>query len=245
MSSRFFVPPEQITHNRFFLVGSEARHASVVLRKKVGDTLDLFDGKDLSYHGRIDSISPERVEGTLLAERKVSKTSPVDLVLCQALIKGPKWDWLVEKACEIGVAKLVPLLTARTIVKPSRVEARGRWKRIALSAAKQCGRQDLMDVQAPKTLSEAFEGLPKDSLALIPWEKETKKTIRQAMVSHSDATTPIVLFIGPEGGWEDEEIKLALRHGVVPVRLGPTLLRSETAGLVAATLVLSEGGVYS
>ena len=240
MTSRFFVPPEQIAHNRFTLLGSEARHAAVVLRKKPGDLIDLFDGKDLSYQGRIDAVSPERVEGLLLKETK--GTSPaVELILCQALIKGPKWDWLLEKACEIGVSKMVPLVTARTVVKPSKGTAGERWKRIALAASKQSGRNHVMEIAAPQTLAEALKNLPKDTLAILPWEKETDNSIRHAMTS----SPKVAIFVGPEGGWEAGEVELAVRHGAIPVRLGPTLLRSETAGLVASALVLAELGVYS
>lgn len=242
MASRFYVPPEQIVGKRFILLGSEARHAAVVLRKKPGDPIDLFDGKDLSYQGRIESVTPERVEGLILNERKAA-SSQVQLVLCQGLLKGPKWDWLVEKSCEIGVRALVPLLTSRTVVKPTKGEVRNRWKRIALAASKQCGRTDVMDVAAPQTLSEALNGLPKDALVLIPWEKETEKTVRQAIGPRHFSSA--YLFIGPEAGWEAQEVELAVRHGAIPVRLGPTLLRSETAGLVSAALVLAELGVYS
>src|ERR1017187_5078483 len=106
--SRFFVPPEAVRGNTFSLTGSEARHAALVLRKRVGDTIDLFAGKDLSYQGRIASISPERIDGTILSQAQAGHPSAVSLTLYQALIKGPKWDWLVEKAAEIGVSKLVP-----------------------------------------------------------------------------------------------------------------------------------------
>jgi 16S rRNA (uracil1498-N3)-methyltransferase len=244
---RFLVHPEDIRGQTFTLTGSEARHAALVLRKNPGDTIELFDGKDLSYTGRIQTVSPERIEGMILERQKGVRTSACDLTLYQALIKGPKWDWLVEKACEIGVTRLVPLMTARTIVKPSHEAPLERWKRIALAAAKQCGRPDVMKISEPKPLPEAIGGLPENGLALIPWEKETERSIRQAMLSSDEITgTPsIALFIGPEGGWEAGEIDLARRRGVIPVRLGPTLLRSETAGLVAATLVLSERGDYS
>jgi 16S rRNA (uracil1498-N3)-methyltransferase len=249
--SRFFIPPEQIHNDIFVLAGSEARHAAVVLRKKIGDTIEFFDGKDLSYRGRIDSISSERVEGVILERQAEGWPCACELILYQALIKGPKWDWLVEKGCEIGVVKLVPLMTARTIVKPSREAALERWKRIALAAAKQCGRPAVMEISEPKPFPEAIASLPKNGLALIPWEKEQARTIRAALsssASSSPAVTgggPIGVFIGPEGGWDTQEVDLAVRHGVVPVTLGPTLLRSETAGLVAATLVLAERGGYS
>jgi 16S rRNA (uracil1498-N3)-methyltransferase len=245
VASRFFVPPEQITHHRFVLLGSEAHHASVVLRKRIGETIDLFDGKNLSYQARIESISPERVEGTILSQRDTGSERMLNLTLYQALIKGPKWDWLVEKACEIGVTKLVPVLTARTVVKPSRGEANDRWKRIALAASKQCGRSQVMEILSPIPFSEAIATLPKDALVLIPWEKETQRSIRQALQFHPSIPSSVALFIGPEGGWETEEVTRAQRQGAIPVRLGPTLLRSETAGVVAATLVLSELGLYS
>jgi len=243
---RFLVHPEDVHGQTFALTGSEARHAALVLRKKNGDTIDLFDGKDLSYTGRIQSVTPERVEGVILEKQSESRPSSCELVLYQALIKGPKWDWLIEKASEIGVRKLVPLVTARTIVRPSHEASLDRWKRIALAAAKQCGRADVMEISGPRPLSEAMSGLPQNGLALMPWEKEVQKTIRQAILSSDDVTgTPsIALFIGPEGGWASEEVDLARRRGIIPVRLGPTLLRSETAGLVAATLVLAERGVY-
>jgi 16S rRNA (uracil1498-N3)-methyltransferase len=270
---RFFVAPDNIHGGKFILTGSEARHAALVLRKKMGDVLDLFDGKDRSYQGQIESLSPERIEGAILTQRQAIPASKVDLILCQALIKGPKWDWLVEKACEVGVTKLQPLVTARTVIKPSRSEARERWKRIALAASKQCGRPNVMEVDAPQSFSEALNNLPKSGLSLIPWEKENETTIKQACHSLFPSPSPLPkgrgptavgllpmgeggrrtdegamlasVFIGPEGGWETQEVDAAVRHGAIPVRLGPTLLRSETAGLVAATLVLSELGVYS
>jgi 16S rRNA (uracil1498-N3)-methyltransferase len=246
VASRFYVPPEQINDKRFILLGSEARHAAVVLRKKPGDSIDLFDGEDLSYQGRIDSVTPERVEGLILNERRAA-TPLVQLVLCQGLLKGPKWDWLVEKSCEIGVTTLVPLLTARTVVKPAKGEVRNRWKRIALAASKQCGRHDMMGVAPPQKLLDALLGVPKDALILIPWEKEMEVSVRQAVAGARRQPSPshVYLFIGPEGGWEAQEVVLAVRHGAIAVRLGPTLLRSETAGLVSAALVLSELGIYS
>ena len=260
MTSRFFVPPEQIHQDHFVIVGSEARHAALVLRKKVGDTIDLFDGKDLSYQGRIEIISHDRVEGAVLSQGKSDTLLSIELTLYQALIKGPKWDWLVEKACEIGVTKLVPILSARTIVKPSKSEANERWQRIALAASKQSGRSRVMDIGGVLPFDEALPAAGSEGLWLIPWEKESKQTIRQAVLSspavagrgsmdprqgHSGMTSHVSLFIGPEGGWEPQEVDLAVRHGVIPVRLGPTLLRSDTAGIVASSLVLSECGVYS
>ncbi len=237
MSSRFFVPPEQIQNSRFTVLGSEARHAALVLRKKQGDVIDLFDGKELSFRGRIESVSPERVEGIILEETS-KPSSPCAVTLYQALIKGPRWDWLVEKACEVGASRLVPLMTARTIVKPSRSAGLERWRRIALAASKQSGRAQVMNVSEPVEFSAAIQQISADELAFIPWEKEPHVTIRQ----NFKKTSGVSLFVGPEGGWEESEVDFARRRGIIPVTIGPTLLRSETAGLVSLAQVLSETG---
>ena len=220
---RFFIPPDQIQRNRFSLTGSEAWHAARVLRMKLGDRIHLFDGKNLSYQGHIESISSERVEGIIVAQEENTPSSSVNVILYQALIKGPKWDWLVEKACEIGVAKLVPLVTARTIVKPSRENAVERWKRIALAASKQCGRTNFMEVAPVMALREAVDQAMPESLSLIPWEKENATSIRSACVGFKGKHVRVL--IGPEGGWESEEVERAQGKGIIPVRLGPTLLR--------------------
>lgn len=241
--TRFLLPPHSIRGQKFTLDGPEARHVLTVLRKKTGDVLELFDGKDASYRGRIDSIQDGEIQGTLL-EGQAGKPLPVQVALYQALAKGAKWDWVVEKACEIGVARIVPIGTRRSIVKAgvSGREKIARWNRIALAAAKQCGRSDVLQVETPRDLADAFRGLLPSELSLIPYEKENERTIREGCQGFHG--TGINLFIGPEGGWDPGEIELALAHRVLPVRLGPTLLRTETAGLVAATLVLREFGIY-
>jgi 16S rRNA (uracil1498-N3)-methyltransferase len=235
--SRFFIPPEQIHGERFVLSGSEARHAVRVLRKKAGDVIELFDGEDRSIQGRIESVTAEEICGVLMDQTVCSRRVPVEVTLYQALLKGPRWDWLIEKACEVGVHRVVPILTARTIVQPTKAEARERWTRIALAAAKQCGRGDVMEVLAPCPFGKAVEEWSKGCLALIPWEKEPSRTIRKACRDHG--VSPVSLSIGPEGGWDTSEVEKARNHGAVPVSLGATLLRSETAGLVAAALVLA------
>lgn len=238
MSSRFFVPPEQIRPPTFTILGSEARHAALVLRKKVGDEIELFDGKDLSFHGRIQTITSERIEGLILGQPSSAKSSLAPLVLYQALIKGPRWDWLVEKICEVGATRLVPMTTARTVVKPTHTAGVERWQRIALAACKQSGRSQGMDIGTPVSFPEALDTLPDKGLAFIPWEKETRATLRQSIAPQQ----PIALFIGPEGGWETSEVDLARRRGVIPVTIGTTLLRAETAALVALAQVQYERG---
>src|SRR6185437_3365481 len=237
MMPRFLVSPEHIQGRRFTLQGSEAHHAAGVLRKKIGDVIDLFDGRDACFRGRIDGIDAGEVRGTLL-ESRAGSALPAAVTLFQALIKGPRWDWLLQKACEIGVQGIVPLVTARTVVRIGKEAVAGkleRWNRIAAEASKQCGRPALMKVEAPRLFRDALAGGAPDRLSLIPWEKEDRLGIRQACAAFEGGHAASV-YVGPEGGWDGDEIASARKARVLPVRLGPTLLRSETAGLVASTL---------
>ncbi len=241
---RFFIPPSAIRGKFFTLSGSEAHHALNVLRKKVGDEIDLFDGKDAAYTGRIDQVDSQEIRGTLIEDRKTSEL-PIQVTLFQGLTRGTKWEWLLEKACEIGVARVVPVFTRRSLIKLDANQAKEkvkRWNRIALAASKQCGRADLMEVVTPLALSAAFSQLAESDLSLIPWEKESSKSIHEACQGYNGSQVNV--FIGPEGGWDAAEIELATQAGAIPVRLGPTLLRTETAGIIAPLLVLREFGVY-
>ena len=242
--ARFFLPPSAVRNKSFTLAGSEAHHAVHVLRKKVGDEIDLFDGKDASFRGRIDFLDAHEIRGTIL-ENLHSIAWPVQLNLYQALTRGSKWEWLLEKACEVGVARLIPVTTQRSLIKLDAHQAQDkseRWNRIALAACKQCGRSNLMEVALPVSWTSALKSLDPTALSLIPWEKETERSVQAACAGHASKT--VNLFIGPEGGWDGLEIDQAQKAGVIPVRLGPTLLRTETAGLIASTLVLREFGIY-
>src|SRR5262249_20239835 len=118
MLPRFLVSPDHLTDKTFTLTGSEARHAALVLRKKPGELIELFDGKDQALQGRIDAVSNQEVRGVIVA-RQAAMAKRMALTLCQGLLKGPKWEWLIEKACEIGVERLVPVISRRTVVQPA------------------------------------------------------------------------------------------------------------------------------
>ena len=239
--ARFFVPAASLTAKRFTLEGSEARHALKVLRLKEGDEIDCFDGKDSAFRARIVSVSgTDRLSADILDARVPSRDVSASVTLCQALLKGPKWDWLIEKASEIGVDRLIPLHTRRTVVHETDRDARklDRWQKIAVASAKQCGRERVMTIDAPVLFVDLWASKPDTALTLIPWEKEESTPLRMPEGKN------VWILIGPEGGWDPAEIKLAEKHGARPVRLGPTLLRAETAGIVAATLALREMGIY-
>lgn len=267
----FFVPPENILSGRFFLNPDESRHLAVVLRKKTGDKVRLFDGADRCYRAVLGKVEPGRVEGNLLDEGTRGAVLPYRLRLFQGLPKGEKMEWILEKATELGAASIVPVVTERSVarVPADRLDRRlDRWRKIVLSAAKQCGRTDVPEVLAPVSLEEALALRGKGSLTLFPWEGEETKTLKASLReffgkenlrsgSPSPQPSPmngggsmaaqeqirIDLFVGPEGGFSPAEVETARAAGAVTVTLGPLILRTETAGLMAASALLYEFGV--
>jgi 16S rRNA (uracil1498-N3)-methyltransferase len=237
---RFYLPPSQIQGDHFRLTGPEAHHALQVLRKKVGDEIELFDGRDRAFVGRIEQVLIDTIEGKILSTQAATPTS-VEIWLYAALIKGPRWDWLLQKACEVGVDVLVPIETTRTIVHLDGKEIStklDRWNRIALEATKQCGRSVPMAIHEPQSFADALQKIQPKSLFIFPWEKENKKTIREACIGFNGSHAS--LWIGPEGGWTEEEAQAAQSAGAIAVTLGKNMLRSETAGIVATALVIQE-----
>lgn len=240
----FLVPPENVNGGRFHLGPAESRHLAVVLRKRPGDEVRLFDGVDRSFRARLDAVTPERVAGAILAEDAGGRL-PYHLRLFQGLPKGDKLEWILEKMTELGAAEIVPVQTERSVaqVPADRLERKmERWRKIVLAAAKQCGRTALPVVGAPVTLDRALAACAGDDLTLIPWEGEETLSLKAAL-RRRGAVRAINLFIGPEGGFSPSEVERARSRGALPVTLGPLILRSETAGLAAAAGVLYELGV--
>lgn len=239
----FFVPPENVREGRFVLEKDEAQHVALVLRKKAGDEIQLFDGKGHGYRGRIESVSTSRVEGRVLAAQPQEERPPLALRLFQGLPKGDKFDWILEKMTELGASEIVPVYTERGEVRvpPQKLADRvKRWEKIVLAAAKQSGRSHLPRVSAPVSLVQALSSCGADSLTLFPWEGEGHLSLKQALASRKAGTRTVNVFIGPEGGFAPSEADLARKSGALSVTLGPVILRTETAGLFVASVLLYE-----
>lgn len=241
-----FVPPEQIKAGRFWLSPDESRHVAVVLRHKSGDEIDLFDGENNAYRGVLESVSPERVEGRVAA-RAPGAVKPYRLRLAQALPKGDKMEWILEKGTELGVDVFAPATTERSVgrVPADRLAARlDRWKKIVTAAARQCGRADVPAVEAPVGLDRALAAVAPGDLALVPWESAAGTTLKGALGAWrqkgSTEGATIHVIIGPEGGLSPNEVERASVRGAVPLTLGPRILRTETAGLAVAAGLLYE-----
>jgi len=237
-----FVPPGNLSGKHFFLNPEESRHLAIVLRKKPGEQIRLFDGENRSFLARLESVSSQRVEGTILEDLKASRP-PYRLRLFQGMPKGDKLEWILEKGTELGVAEFVPVLTERSVVRvpseriPKKME---RWRKIILAAAGQCGRSDLPEIRPPLSFSEALALCGPGELTVLPWEGEEATALKAVLSGKRGGT--INLFIGPEGGFSIKEVEEARGRGAVTATLGPLILRTETAGIAAAAAVLYEMG---
>jgi 16S rRNA (uracil1498-N3)-methyltransferase len=228
------------------LEGALAHRLARVLRLRAGDTITLFDGEGTDAVVRIERVGERAVAGQIVARAESLAEPRVKVHLYQSITKGERFEWLLEKGTEIGVAAFAPLLAARAVVKTagegSRME---RWRRIVIEAAEQCGRGAVPTVAAPLALAAALAGAP--GVLLLPYEDapEMAPDIATALRTEIDAlfaTAEVSVFVGPEGGYEEREVEQAREAGAAVVTMGRRVLRSETAGLVAATLVLQAAG---
>lgn len=238
----FFVPPEHIEGGIFILTGPEARHLFTVRRCRPGSVIGLFDGTGKTYVGTVTAASPQEIRGTV-AEQACAAPPRAAIHLYNAVPKGDRFDWLVEKAAELGVAELTPLVTDRStvrLVSPAKVE---RWNRLSRAASQQSRRTDIMRVNAPLTLAAAVAQVEPPTAGIIAWEGEDTRTLHEAVGGASAG--PVAIFVGPEGGFAAGEIESAAAAGIVPVTLGSTILRVETAGLLATILVLNAAGRFA
>ena len=248
---QFFVRPDSIKEREFVLEGPEAYHVVKVLRLREGEEIELFDGKGGRYRGKIGAIRGDVVEGKI-AETLVPRRAGAvaSLSLYPALLKASRWEWLLEKGTELGVASFHPVTTQRTIVllhEAERIRAKGdRWGKIVMAAAKQCGRAELPAVDAPKPLRDALADAQKKGPIFFGWEgmagSSASSVLKDALAFDGKRTPNVSLFIGPEGGFTAEEVELAQSHDAILFGLGSSTLRGETAAIAAASVVLYQLG---
>jgi 16S rRNA (uracil1498-N3)-methyltransferase len=236
---RLHVPAERLAGARLTLTGEDHQHVARVLRARAGDRLTLFDGAGTEVDAEVTRVGKHDLELALGACRAGSTTAaPVAITLLVAVPRGERMDLIVQKTTELGVARIVPLLTERSVARPEPAR-RARWEKIAREAARQCGRADVPRVDEPVALGLAVAApdLPASRFAL--WETERGRSLRTALASPS---SPTALLVGPEGGFAPQEIALAAAAGFVPVSLGPRILRVETAAIVSVALVQAAAG---
>lgn len=238
---RFFVPPQFINGEEARLEGPQARQLGRVLRARKGDSLVLLDNFGWEYLVELLSISDDRVEARVLERRPAPLEPRLSITLYQGALKGKKFDWVLQKGTEIGVAGFVPLFCERCVALPAEDASGRRWASIVREASEQCGRGRLPQVSPPISFHEACRRAPTPSFLL--WERSGIPSLKESLsILALDVPGGAGLFVGPEGGFAAPEVAYAEECGVRPVSLGPRILRGETAGVVAAALLLYEAG---
>jgi 16S rRNA (uracil1498-N3)-methyltransferase len=233
---RFFIHPSDITGETAQLTGPEAHHLRTVLRLNSGDPITFFDGTGARYQARIERILKDRVTATILGQTR-DLPPKVRLHLGQALLKGQKMDFILQKATELGVDAISPFYSEHGIHKQPKDTQMDRWQRIVLEACKQCDRATPPEIHAPRELTELMAVPPPYDARLIFWEHETQQTLNEFLAGQSKDCRSVLFLLGPEGGFSEAEIACAQKNGFTPVSLGPRILRAETATL-AATAIL-------
>lgn len=236
---RFYAPSENFNQPKITLSLEETRHLRDVLRLREGENVQVFDGKGKEFFCEIETISKKETLLKILNESSPSAPeSNLELTLAVALLKGEKFDLVIQKAVELGVTKFVPLITKRTDVKLKDAEKKiERWRKIILEASKQCGRARLMEIESPIQFDNLIKK-PVSSKILFS-EKSGEG------FSEIKSEKKITAIIGSEGGWDDTEIELAKENGVQIITLSGRILRAETAAIAIPALLQNHFGDFN
>lgn len=213
----------------------DGRKLRVVLRARDGDAIDVVDSAGNRFDARL-RIGPREVLAQLVGLHAHEMAAGIDIALAQGLPKGQKMDFVIEKATELGVACVLPFASERseTSVRTGKVE---RWRRIATSAAQQCGRTEVPQVHEPLTFAQLLERARISRPVLVPWELADPEPLADVLPGLLEGAHEVLVAIGPEGGFAHDEIAALRETGAHAVSLGPRIFRTETAGLIACAAI--------
>ncbi len=242
--ARFFLSKQNIDmeNGNIQIAGADAHHIAYSLRMAVGDRLTVCDTQKMEYLCTIQSIHPDTVILHIDGIQENDTELPVSVHLYQSVPKGEKMEYIVQKAVELGAASITPVMSTRCIV---RLDAKGaeakrsRWQKIAAEAAKQCGRGYVPEVRMPISFSNALEDAGGADVSFFCYEGDGTESLKKIMASFSmNVVTSIAFFVGPEGGYDPSEVRMAKEKGLYLANLGKRILRCETAsGFVLSALV--------
>ena len=238
---QFFAEPSWIRENKIFMQGSDVNHIRNVLRMKPGEDVRVNDGWGKTYLCCISSYEEQTAVLDILKELDSDTELPSRIILFQGLPKGDKMEWIVQKAVELGAYSIVPFAAKRSVVKLDEKKAakkQARWQLIAKGAAEQSGRGIIPEVSTVRTFAEALGMAGELDVVLIPYELEEgmKETVR--ILEEIAPGQSVGIFIGPEGGFEEEEVERAKEAGAYAITLGKRILRTETAGLPTLSVLM-------
>lgn len=250
---RFFFTEHELAIDQQIDLRVMTHQLQVVLRLRTGAQVVLLDGKGRAFLTEVNALTRKEVTGRVLAELPAPPEPTVHVTLYQSTLKADKFEWVLQKATELGVACIVPVISQRSIVRPATTVLKKyeRWQLILREAAEQCGRGRIPELAPPLDWPAAITDA--QGLRLFPWEEQTStsRTIQAAMMpappaaSHDQSSTipnlqSVSLLIGPEGGITDAEAQAAQEAGWQTVSLGPRILRAETAAIASLVLVMAQ-----
>jgi len=237
LTHRFFIPPNWIEPPTVRLQGQTARQVRTVLRMKPGDEIVVLDNSGMEWRVSLTQVDKTEVHGQIIDRQPARGEPELHLTLYQGTLKAQKFEWVLQKGTELGIGCFVPTLCRRSVVnnREALAKKRERWERIIREAAEQSGRGLLPRLEPAMPLAEAMRFAASNTLVLMLWEQAVGSTLKEVL----DKTRPrsVGLFIGPEGGFTEDEVVSARQCELQIVKLGPRILRAETAGLVAASAI--------
>jgi len=241
---RIHVPGPLSAGSDITLPAQAGEHLTRVLRLEAGAPFVLFDGRGGEYAAQLGTRQGKSVRAQVLGHQPIERESPLDVTLVQGIARGERMDLIVQKATELGVSRIVPVFAERSVVRidlKQRDRKHEHWQAITISACEQCGRNRLPLVAAPAALDAALKTLPANATRLLLAADGPESV---AALAARAGEAPLALLIGPEGGLADAEKQLALARGFVACRLGPRILRTETAGLAALAALQAIAGDF-
>jgi 16S rRNA (uracil1498-N3)-methyltransferase len=241
---KFFVIPKNINGNKVIIEGDDVKHIYRVLRLEAGDEVVINNSEGKEYLGRITDVNKNSVSVDIIEAMEINNESSLKVDLYQGLPKSAKMDYIVQKGTEIGINKFTPIITERVIVKSELGEFKktDRWRRIALEACKQSKRTLIPDVKEPMEFKNLLSELKKYDIIVVPYENQEGFGIKSMCKNLQKEIKTAAVVIGPEGGFEKSEIDSLKEIGAHIITLGPRILRTETAGMVAAAILQYELG---
>lgn len=237
----FFVTPAQIMDGYAVITGQDVNHIRNVLRMKAGEQVGIRDGISRNYVCELETIGSEEIRARILSEETDSSELPARLYLFQGLPKSDKMELIIQKAVELGVYQIIPVATRRAVVKLDKKKEESkvkRWNAIAESAAKQSGRMLVPEVTGVMTLKEAYDYAGAFDVNLIPYELAEGMAETRQVLAAIRPGMQVGIFIGPEGGFDVEEVEQAIAAGIHPITLGRRILRTETAGMTTLSILM-------
>ena len=252
--TRLFLPPEELTSDEVVITGDNARHLALVLRIETGELIEVLDGNGQKYTCTVRRVHKKEVVARIINKEPYSVESPVAVTLAQGIARGEKMDLIIQKSTELGVQRIIPVITERSQVRNTKKLE--RWRKIAASASQQSGRDKIPEILEPVALKDFLSEtvqmqLAGNSVSVIPTKAGIqKKEILKLILSESfqeqnlkkilkaeNDIKQILLLIGPEGGFSKEEITVAVETGFREVSLGPRILRTETAPIAVISII--------